>query len=360
MQDHDDFALLRAYAERGSEEAFTEVVARHVNKVYSAALRYAGNADSAEEITQAVFVILARKGPRLGRMSSFRAGCIKLPGGRPSPLFRSAIRRRQREEEVCAQAMTNQAESEIWRRIAPLLENAMGVLSEKDRHAVVLRFFDGESFREVGAALGVNEEAAKKRVARALDKLRIFFSRRGVPSTTAVIAGAITNNAVQSAPAVVVLAAGKAAIAQGLASGPSISLLLKQTLKLMMLSKLKTAALACAAVLLASGTAIVAVKTVRAEAQQAAAEDIFKEFEQLFAQGLRGPQQRDFVVRIMTSHAQMAVIRRSLVPPAELKGKTSGFTAAEGHVQLGPILSKRSVIFMTWVRSFLKTGGRPR
>jgi uncharacterized protein (TIGR03435 family) len=335
MQDHDDFALLRAYAERGSEEAFAVLVARHVNKVYSAALRYTGNADSAREITQAVFVILARKGPRLGRGVIVSGWLYQTVRWASVAFVRGAIRRRQREEEVCVQTMTNEAEPEIWHDIAPLLENAMGTLSEKDRHAVVLRFFDGKSFREVGAALGANEEAAKKRVARALEKLRIFFARRGVPSTTAVIASAISNNAVQLAPAAVAVAAGKAALAQGLATGPSISILLKQTLKLMMLSKLKTAALTCATVLLASGTAVVTVKAVRAEAQQAVAEDIFREFEQLFAQDIRGPQQRDSVVHIMTSNPHMAVIRRSLVPPAELKGKTTGFTTAEGHVQLG-------------------------
>jgi len=335
MQDHDDFALLRAYAERGSEEAFAELVARHVNKVYSAALRYTGNAHSAEEITQAVFVILARKGPRLGRGVILSGWLYQTVRWASVAFVRGAIRRRQREEEACAQTMTNEAESKIWHDIAPLLENAMGALSEKDRHAVVLRFFDGKSFREVGAALGANEEAAKKRVSRALEKLRIFFARRGVPSTTAVIAGAISNNAVQIAPAAVAVAAGKAALAKGLATGPSISILLKQTLKLMVLSKLKTVALTCAALLLASGTAVVTVKTVGAEAQRAAAEDIFKEFEQLFAQDLRGTQQRDSVVHIMTSHPQMAVIRRSLVPPAQLMGKTTGFTTREGHVRLG-------------------------
>ena len=94
----------------------------------------------------------------------------------------------------------SQSESDGWTRIAPLLNAAMAELGEKDHDALVLRFFNGRSFKEVGVAFGASEEAAKKRVNRALEKLRIFFAKRGVSSTTAIIAGVITANSVQAAP----------------------------------------------------------------------------------------------------------------------------------------------------------------
>ncbi|MBZ5502762.1 MAG: sigma-70 family RNA polymerase sigma factor, partial [Acidobacteriia bacterium] len=94
------------------------------------------------------------------------------------------------------------APEETWEQLAPLLEDAMGQLGDKDRAAVVLRFFGGKSFAEVATAAGVSENAAKKRVGHALEKLHRYFSRRGVSSTTAIIAGAISTNSVQAAPAV--------------------------------------------------------------------------------------------------------------------------------------------------------------
>jgi RNA polymerase sigma factor (sigma-70 family) len=106
--------------------------------------------------------------------------------------IRGEIRRARREQEAHMQTILNENESDAWRQIAPLLDAAMAGLNETDRHAVVLRFFDGKSMREVGAALGANEDAAKKRVGRAVEKLRTFFAKRGVSSTTAIIAGAIS------------------------------------------------------------------------------------------------------------------------------------------------------------------------
>ena len=176
MQELDDIALLREYVERDSEEAFATLVMRHVNKVYSVALRQTGNPHSAEEITQAVFVLLARKARRLGGRVILSGWLYQTARLTAVTFVRGAIRRARREQEAHMQTIVNENESEVWPEIAPLLDAAMAGLNETDRHAVVLRYFDGKSLKEVGAALGSNEEAAKKRVSRALEKLRIFFT----------------------------------------------------------------------------------------------------------------------------------------------------------------------------------------
>ena len=186
MQELDDSALLREYVERDSEEAFAALVTRHVNKVYSVALRLTGNPHSAEEITQAVFVILAKKSRQLGKRVILSGWLYQTARLTAVTFIRGGIRRARREQEACMQTALNENESDlsrrsdteadaIWKQFAPLLDAAMAGLNETDRHAVVLRFFDGKSLREVGAALGANEDAAKKRVSRALEKLRSLF-----------------------------------------------------------------------------------------------------------------------------------------------------------------------------------------
>ncbi len=259
MQELEDAALLRAYAEHGAEEAFATLVARHVNKVYSAALRHTGNPQSAEEITQAVFAILARKARHLGRRVILSGWLYQTARLTALTFVRSNRRRAQREHEAYMQTVVRENESDFWPDIAPLLDAAMAALNETGRHAVVLRFFDGKSLKEVGAALGANEEAAKKRVTRALEKLRIFFTKRGVRSTTAIMAGAISANSVQAARVVVATSATAVALAKGTAVSASITTLIKGTLRFMAWTKLKIAALVGVGILLTSGTAITAV-----------------------------------------------------------------------------------------------------
>src|SRR5882757_9015822 len=151
MQDWQDNALLREYAERASEEAFAILVARHINKVYSVALRHTRNPHLAEEITQTVFVILARKASRLGKKVILEGWLYQTARLTALTAIRSEIRRSRREEEAQMQNMTNENESDVWKQIEPLLDNAMESLNEPDRHAVVLRYFYGKSMKEVGA-----------------------------------------------------------------------------------------------------------------------------------------------------------------------------------------------------------------
>jgi outer membrane lipoprotein-sorting protein len=149
------------------------------------------------------------------------------------------------------------ADDRVWRQVAPLLEDAMGRLGEKDRNAVVLRFFENKSLAHVGAALGASEDAAKMRVNRALEKLRKFFTKRGIALSITVIAGAVSVNSVQAAP--VGLAATVAAAAKGTLISATITTLVKGTMKTMTWLKLKFAAGVGVAALLAGGVATVAI-----------------------------------------------------------------------------------------------------
>jgi uncharacterized protein (TIGR03435 family) len=255
MQDLDDIELLREYTERDSETAFAEIVARHLNKVYSVAWRHTGNPHAAEEITQAVFVILATKAGRLNRRVILSGWLYETARLTALTYIRSEIRRTHREE-AHMQSILNESESEVWTQISPLLDAAMAKLNETDRHAIVLRYFDGKSMKEVGAALGANEDAAKKRVSRALEKLRKSFTKRGVVSTTVIIAGAISANSVQAAPAAFAKTVTAVAIAKGAAASASTLTLIKGALKLMAWTNTKTTVVVGVGILLAVGTTI--------------------------------------------------------------------------------------------------------
>jgi RNA polymerase sigma factor (sigma-70 family) len=260
MQEVADMELLRQYADRNSDEAFATLVARHVNLVYSAALRKTGNADAAGEITQAVFIILAQKAGRLSQRTILSGWLYQTTRLTAANFLRTEIRRVQREQEAYMQSLANETEPELWPQMAPLLEDAMGQLGEKDRNAIALRFFEGKSFQEIGAAFGASENAAKKRVAHALEKLHRYFSKHGVSSTTAIIAGAISANSAHAAP-VGLATTITATVIKGPAVAASTLALVKGTLKVMTWMKLKIALGITAALLLAGGAMTVALSS---------------------------------------------------------------------------------------------------
>ncbi len=263
MQEPDDIALLRQYTELHSEEAFAELVTRHVDKVHSVALRHTRNPHSAEEITQAVFVILAKKAPQFGK-KVLLAGWLHETSRLTAMTFvRSEIRRVRREQEVQMETLLNGTESEAWSQITPLLDEAMAGLGATDRHAVVLRYFDGKSMKEVGAALSASEDAAKMRLNRAVEKLRLFFTKRGVVLPAAVLTAAISANSVQAAPAVLAKTATAVAVAKGVTAVGSTAALIKGALNIMAWAKAKTAMVVGAAVLLVVGTTTVTIQAIR-------------------------------------------------------------------------------------------------
>jgi hypothetical protein len=151
----------------------------------------------------------------------------------------------------------DEAGTEIWPRIAPLLDSAIAGLREKDRRAVLLRFYEGRNLRAVGLALGASEAAAEKRVSRALEKLRKFFMKRGVESTAATIAETISTHSVQAAPMALAKSVTAVAIAKGATASASTLTLIKGALKIMAWTNAKTAIVVSACVLLMAGTATI-------------------------------------------------------------------------------------------------------
>jgi RNA polymerase sigma factor (sigma-70 family) len=270
MHELDDHTLLRQFAEQNSEAAFAALVARHVDKVYSTALRQTRNAHAAEEITQAVFVILAKKSGRLGGKVILAGWLYETARLTAVTFIRSEIRRARREQEAHMQTTLNGGgdasspftSETVWPHIAPLLDDALAGLSAADRHAVVLRYFDGKSLGEVGTALGASEDAAKKRVTRAVEKLRGWFTKRGVTLTATVLTAAISANSVQAAP-LGLAATVTATAAKGAAVSGSTLTLIKGALKIMAWTKIKTAVAAGVGLLLASGTTLTIIKEMR-------------------------------------------------------------------------------------------------
>ena len=259
----DDIALLKQFAETNSESAFAEIVSRHLNLAYSTALRSTGNAHAAQEISQAVFIILARKAKSLGAKTILSGWLYQTTRLTAANYLRTEIRRRNREQEAYMQSILNESESAAWLQIAPLLEDAMARLGEKDRNAVVLRFFENKNLREVGAALGASEDAAKMRVNRALEKLRKIFAKRGVALSATIIAGAVSANSVHAAPIGLAATISATAVKSSAVAASTLTLV-KGALKIMAWTKTKTAIVTTVIVILTAGTTTVTVKEIRA------------------------------------------------------------------------------------------------
>ena len=254
MPEPDDIAALRQYA-GGDESAFNVLFERHVHLVYSTALRQVRNPSHAEEITQAVFILLARKAKSLSPKTVLSGWLYQAARLTTASLIKREIRRERREQEVYMQTLT-EPDTSLWEQISPLLDDAMGCLREQDRNAIVRRFFENRTPQEVAAAMRLNEVTARKRVSRALEKLRKFFAKRGVVSTAAIIAGMISAHSVQAAPAEVTKAATALAMAKGGTASASFVGLIKGGLWRMASTQAKPAALAGAMVLFGTAAAV--------------------------------------------------------------------------------------------------------
>lgn len=199
----EDLELLRDYARNRSESAFAELVRRHVDLVYSAALREThGDTAQAEDVSQAVFTELASKSASLCNHPALAGWLYTCVRQMAANARRSNERRLRREQEAHDMIVLNSSGStdSSWREIKPVIDDAMHELSEQDRAAVVLRYFENHSHEAVGKALGLTETAARKRVDRALEKLRSLLAGRGVTIRAGALVVAISSNAVQAAP----------------------------------------------------------------------------------------------------------------------------------------------------------------
>lgn len=270
----DDLTLVQSYAREGSEEAFAILVSRHVNLVYSVALRQIRDPHLAEEITQTVFVILSRKASSIRPPIVVSAWLCRTARYVSARALTMRERRQSRDHEVFMQSPSfepahSDTAADDWKQIEPQLDAAMGRLSEADHNAVVLRVLEGKSFREVSVALGISEAAAKMRVARALGKLRTLLACRGVSLPAAAIGIAVSAHGVQAAPAGLA-AATSLTVAGPAVLSPTLSPLVKFTLKTMAWTKLKTAVVTGAVVLMAVGTTTAVLRGRRPAAEVAA------------------------------------------------------------------------------------------
>ena len=271
MRDSSDMELVREHARQNSEAAFAELVRRHINLVYSAALRHVGIPAQAEEITQAVFIILARKAAGLRADTVIEAWLYETTRLTALSFLRAERRRQFREQEAYMQStLESETTTEpIWAQMAPLLDEAMMRLGAHEREAIVIRFFKDKSLGEAAAGLNISEAAAQKRVSRALEKLRKYFAKRGMNSTAVTIAAAIAANSVHAAPPALAETVTAVAAAKGAAASLSTLTLIKGALKIMAWTKAKMAVAAAVGILLTTGTAIVMVKEIRAHRIQA-------------------------------------------------------------------------------------------
>ena len=227
-----DCELLRRYAGTKSEEAFAELVQRHVNLVYTAALRQVnGDAHLAQDVAQTVFTDLARKAAPLSRRATLTGWLYTSAHFAAAKIARTENRRRTREEKYMREPISETAPELDWEKLHPVLDDAMHELKETEREAILLRYFENCAFAEIGGKLGLNENAARMRVERALGKLRAVFLLRGV-AATAALASVISANAVQIAPAGLATTLTSASLA---AAGTGTLTLLK----LMTMTKLK-------------------------------------------------------------------------------------------------------------------------
>jgi RNA polymerase sigma factor (sigma-70 family) len=262
----EDMKLVRQYARCDSEEAFATLVSRHINLVYSAAMRQVRDIHLAEEITQTVFIILARKAGSFTAKTVVSGWLCRTARYASAKALTMQRRRQHREQEAYMQSQLNEAEFNAWTHIEPLLDAAMAQLGEKDHDALVLRFFENRNFKDVSTALGTSEAGAKMRVSRALEKLRILFTKRGVTLSATLIAGALSAHSAEAAPIGLATSITVAAV-KGTPVTASTLTLIKTTLKFMAWTNLKTAVAAGAIAVMAVGTTTFVIQNAYTKAE---------------------------------------------------------------------------------------------
>src|SRR5882724_5689456 len=246
MQSQSDAQLLREYTEHGSEAAFTEIVARHTSLVNSAALRQVDSADIAAEVAQSVFVGLARGArslfPELTEGASLAGWLCRCARNIALNHRRDEYRRHSRERQAMEDLDPNSKTTPDWESLRPVLDDAMSDLDETDYDAVVMRFFKNQDLRSVGLALGVSDDTAQKRVARALDKLRGHLSRRGIMTSAAALSVVLSANAVEAAPVGLAVAISSAATLGGTGLQTSTAIAATKAIAMTTLQKIVVAA----------------------------------------------------------------------------------------------------------------------
>lgn len=248
----DDAELLRRFAKDHDELAFRELVARHIGLVHQTARRkLGGNEETARDISQQTFLALARKARSLSGQHNIAGWLYKTAIYFAMQSIRTEIRRKRREEAAAEVPLADSPPS--WEMLAPVLDDALAKLNERDREAVILRFLENKSFPEVSEALAISPDAARMRVQRALEKLQPLLAERGVASTAAALALVMATPGVAAVPADLAAGISDAALVATATTAKASTLL-----SVLMTGKLKVLALVA---LVGGGVAIWAIKT---------------------------------------------------------------------------------------------------
>jgi RNA polymerase sigma factor (sigma-70 family) len=266
----DSHELLAEYAANGSETAFGELVARYVGLVYGAALRLVdGDTHLAEDVTQTVFADLARKTAALGPGVLLGGWLHQRTCNVAAPMMRARRRREAREREASQMNALEDDSRTALARIAPVLDDAITELGAEDRTAILLRFFEKADFRAIGAALGTTDDAAQKRVSRALEKLEGLLRRRGVALSAAALASGLGCEALTAAPAGMAAAISGGAVAAAATGATALTFL-----KVLTMTKLK---LAVAGAVLVAGVATPMVLQQQTQAKLRAENEVLQQ-----------------------------------------------------------------------------------
>jgi RNA polymerase sigma factor (sigma-70 family) len=202
MAEESDQTLIRAYARSRCESSFSELVHRHIDLVHSTAARVLRDANLAEDVTQRVFLTLARHSAKLQGRISLTGWLYETARNAAVNTVRTEERRRRREQEAASMKQLDANDWEmLWQQIAPRLDEALAQLSGVERDVLLWRYFERRTAEQIGERLGLSAEAAQKRVARSLDRLRGILAEGGLTTPAASLAVLVTTHAVESAPA---------------------------------------------------------------------------------------------------------------------------------------------------------------
>ncbi|GEM_PF-977682 len=304
-------SLLKEFVEHRSESAFTDLVQAHIDLVYSAARRIvAGDTHLAEDVTQTVFADLAKKAPRLPEEIILSVWLYRRTFYVASSMIRTEQRRRHREQEALAMNANHEPDAIDWALLEPHLDRTLNELSEADRQAIVLRFFEKLDLRAVGEQLGVGEDAARKRVSRALEKLRTKFAKRGLKLSVTGISASLLANAVTAAP---VALAGQTAtlVLAGSVAGTGMIFTIQQFLSM-------NAVKSIAGIVLAAGIAVPMIlqhQTIGAlHAENATLAQEFAEFDALRAEN-------DRLAKLAVDYVELEALRKEHLDLLRLRGE---------------------------------------
>ncbi len=325
MNDQTDSQLLRAYAEHRSEPAFAELLRRHVDFVYSAALRMVCDSHLAEDVTQGVFVALAKNASQLTDHPVLSGWLHRTAQNIAAQTVRTDVRRRAREQEAVAMNELLSSETDAsWEHIAPHLDAALGELNELDRDALLLRYFERKSAREIAQTLDISDDAAQKRVSRAVERLREFFAKRGLTVGASGLVVVISANAVQAAPAGLAATLATAAALAGTALATTTTATAAKTIVMTTLQKTLITATIAAAV----GSGIYEAhqaSTLRGQVQT------LQQQQAPLVEQIRGLQRErdDATNRLAGSQQERAQVEQNTAELLKLRGEMARLRATE-------------------------------